>query len=115
AEVVAVLVADERRPGRAAQAGDPPTLEVVDTGALADLAGYQVRSGWFALQEMQPTGEGQPLPLRVTELPGADVGLNWQNAAYTVQWIVFAGFVAFFWNRFRREHAARPFEQETTR
>lgn len=112
--VVGVLVADERRIGRGAEAGDPPTIAVVDTGALADLAGHPVRSGWFALQQMQPTGEGQPLPLRVTELPGADVGLNWQNAAYAVQWIVFAGFTLFFWNRYRREHSARDVEQETT-
>ena len=85
-------------PGRPAPrsptAGDPPTLAVVDTGALAEHAGYPVRSGWFALTDLRPAGEGQPLPLKVTELPGADVGLNWRNAAYALQWVVFAGFVA---------------------
>ena len=45
-----------------------------------------------------------PVPLLVTELPGAEVGLNWRNAAYAVQWIVFAGFAIFFWNRFRRDY-----------
>ena len=57
----------------------------------------------------------QPAPLLVSDLPGADVGLNWRNAAYAVQWIVFAGFVAFFWTRFRGELGERPRQQETTR
>jgi cytochrome oxidase assembly protein ShyY1 len=112
--VVGVLVADSRQPGAAAQ-GEPPTLDRVDTGALEALAGYPVRTGWFALADLQPAGSGQPLPLLVTELPGAEVGLNWRNAAYALQWIVFAGFVAFFWNRFRREYVQRPVEQEMPR
>jgi hypothetical protein len=74
-----------------------------------------VRSGWFALTAMRPAGEGQPLPLQVTELPGADVGLNWRNAAYALQWVVFAGFALFFWNRFRRDLVNRPVPQETPR
>ena len=111
--VLGVLVADSRSPGTQ-PSGDPPTLELVDTGALAGYAGYPVRSGWFALQDLQPAGVDQPEPLRVAELPGAAVGLNWRNAAYAVQWIVFAGFAVFFWNRFRRELVDRP-EQELTR
>jgi cytochrome oxidase assembly protein ShyY1 len=110
--VVGVLVADSRRPG-VAPVGQPPTLAVVDTGALATLAGYPVRSGWFALQDLAPASAGQPAPLQVTELPGADVGLNWRNASYAVQWVVFAGFVLFFWVRFRREYL-QP-EQESHR
>jgi cytochrome oxidase assembly protein ShyY1 len=114
-EVVGVLVADSRQPGAAVTPTDPPTLEVVDTGALADHAGYPVRSGWFALTEMQPPGAGQPMPLQVTELPGAGVGLNWRNAAYALQWVVFAGFVVFFWFRFRRDLQTRSVQQETSR
>lgn len=106
--VEAVLVADARRPGVAVAPGERPTIEQVDTGVLAAVAGYPVRSGWFALQAMQPAGTGQPLPLQVTELPGADVGLNWRNAAYAVQWIAFAGFAAFFWHRFRRDTIDTP-------
>lgn len=98
----AVLVADARKPG-VAPTGDPPTIETVDTGVLAAVAGYPIRSGWFAQLPTQPAADGQPLPLQVTELPGADVGLDWRNAAYAVQWIAFAGFVVFFWNRFRRD------------
>ena len=112
--VLGVLVADARRPGAAAT-GDPPTMTVVDTGALEALAGYPIRSGWFALQDLRPAGENQPLPLLVSELPGADVGLNWRNAAYALQWIVFAGFAVFFWTRFRREYVNRPAEQEMHR
>jgi cytochrome oxidase assembly protein ShyY1 len=114
-DVVGVLVADARIPGAAVTAGDPPTLPVVDTGALSAHAGYPVRSGWFALAAMQPAGEGQPLPLQVTELPGAEVGLNWRNAAYAIQWVAFAAFAIFFWNRFRRDYVDRPVEQETPR
>lgn len=110
--VLAVLVADSRQPG-VAPSGDPPALAQVDTGALSDYAGYPIRSGWFALQELQPPAADQPLPLRVTELPGAEVGLNWRNAAYALQWIVFAGFAVFFWNRFRQEFVGRP-DQELT-
>ncbi len=114
-EVVGVLVADSRKPDAAVSPGDPPTLTTVDTGALSAHAGYAVRSGWYALSELQPAGVGQPAPLQVTELPGAEVGLNWRNAAYAIQWVAFAGFVVFFWNRFRRDHQARPVEQEIPR
>jgi surfeit locus 1 family protein len=114
-EVVGVLVADARQPDAVVTAGDPPTLAAVDTGALAAHAGYPVRSGWFALTGMAPAGEGQPIPLQVTELPGAEVGLNWRNAAYAIQWVAFAGFAVFFWNRFRRDHVEPPVEQETPR
>jgi hypothetical protein len=68
----------------------------------------------LALQDLQPPAAAQPMPLLVTELPGADVGLNWRNAAYALQWVVFAGFAIFFWNRFRREYVDRP-EQELPR
>ncbi len=112
--VIGVLVADARTPGAAVVAGDPPTLAVVDTGALATHAGYPLRSGWYALSELTPSTADQPVPLQVTELPGAEVGLNWRNAAYALQWIVFAGFAVFFWNRFRRDHVDLP-AQESTR
>lgn len=112
--IEAVLVSDVREPGLQAQ-GDPPTLPVVDTGALAELTGYPIRSGWLALQTLQPTVSAQPTPLAVTDLPGADVGLNWRNAAYAVQWVIFAGFVVFFWSRFRRDLDQRPRQQEIIR
>ena len=110
-----MLVADARHPGATVEQGDPPTMGEVDTGALAELAGYPVRSGWLALEDLHPPAEGQPVALQVTELPGADVGLNWRNAAYAIQWVVFAGFAVFFWNRFRHEYVDPPVEQETSR
>lgn len=113
-QTTGVLVADARRPEVAVGPGDPPTLPNVDSGALAQYAGYPVRSGWLALVDLQPPGSEAPLPLQVAELPGADVGLNWQNAAYAVQWVVFGAFAVLFWNRFRREHVDRPVEQENT-
>jgi cytochrome oxidase assembly protein ShyY1 len=112
--VVGVLVSDSREPGVTVQ-GVPAALQAVDTGALAAYAGYPVRSGWLALQSPEPTEAGQPVPLDVTDLPGAEVGLNWRNFAYAVQWIAFAGFVLFFWNRFRRDLDEHDHEQETAR
>ncbi len=105
--VVAVLVADSRSAAPVVPAGDPPVVGSVDTGVLEAVAGYPIRSGWFALQQMAPAGVHQPQPLEVTELPGADVGLNWRNAAYAIQWIAFAGFAVFFWVRFRRDATQR--------
>ena len=114
-DVVGVLVADSRQAAPVVTPGDPPTFETVDTGALSAHAGYPVRAGWFALTDMTPAGSEQPVPLQVTELPGAEVGLNWRNAAYAVQWIVFAGFVVFFWTRFRRDLDVATRQQESIR
>jgi cytochrome oxidase assembly protein ShyY1 len=106
-EVVGVLVGDTRNPG-VVPSGSPPALEVVDTGALQAHSGYPVRSGWVAMQAMVPSGVEQPWPLLVAELPGAGLGLNLRNAAYSVQWLVFCGFVLFFWIRLR---PSRPVER----
>ncbi|MGV1004112.1 MAG: SURF1 family protein [Candidatus Nanopelagicales bacterium] len=104
-EVRGVLVADERRPAPEVTAGDPPEMSSIDSGALAAQAGYPVRAGWLALES--PRGAGQPLPLLVGELPGAEIGLNWRNAGYAVQWLAFAGFTGYFWNRFRIDYFGR--------
>lgn len=101
-----VLVADERRPGASA-AGSPPSMVRIDSGALSAASGVPVRAGWMALVGATPSSAGQPIPLEVGELPGADVGLNWRNAAYALQWLVFAAFAVFFWNRFRRDYFAQ--------
>jgi cytochrome oxidase assembly protein ShyY1 len=104
--VTGVLVADERRPGSGATPGADgvPTLARVDSGVLAEVAGIPVRAGWLALTASSPATAGDPAPLEVEELPGADVGLNWRNAAYAGQWLAFAAFAVFFWNRFRRDY-----------
>ncbi len=102
-DVTGVLVADERRPHPSITAGSPPEMRSIDSGALAQLAGYPIRAGWLAAQTAQ---SAQPAPLTVAELPGAEVGLSWRNAGYAAQWVAFAGFALFFWNRFRRDHFA---------
>lgn len=81
----------------------------VDSGALATQAGYPVRAGWLALES--PVESGQPLPLLVGELPGAQIGLNWRNAGYALQWLAFAGFTLYFWNRFRLDYFTRGTSQ----
>lgn len=110
--VTGILVADERRPGVTASPGPDgiATTKRVDSLALAQLTGRQVRAGWLALVAAEPAVPGQPAALEVGELPGADVGLNWRNAAYAAQWLVFAAFAVFFWNRFRQDYyeSGRP-------
>lgn len=101
-QVTGVLVADERRPHPSVTAGSPPATRSVDSGALAALAGYPIRAGWLAAQTR--VAADQPDPLEVAELPGAEVGLNWRNLGYAAQWLAFAGFAGFFWNRFRRDY-----------
>lgn len=97
--VVGVLVSDTRVAG-ALPSGSPAQMPDVDSGALATYAQYPVRSGWIALQSLNPKSVAQPKPLLVSELPGAHVGVNLRNAAYSLQWLIFAGFVVFFWIRF---------------
>lgn len=79
-------------------------IDRVDTAAMSAQLGYPVRTGWVALQSVQPGGlPGDPSPLAVAELPGAEVGISWRNAAYAVQWLAFAAFAAYFWFRFVRD------------
>lgn len=115
-EVTGVLVADERRPGAPGEVVGESTR--VDSGQLALAVGRPTRAGWLALTAVAPAdgagGGVQPIPLEVGELPGADVGLNWRNAAYALQWLVFAAFAVFFWNRFRRDYFAAQGDRRPT-
>jgi cytochrome oxidase assembly protein ShyY1 len=79
------------------------TLSRIDTVAIAESVGYPVRTGWVALQSVDPPMDSAVMPLEVSELPGAQVGLSWRNAAYALQWVVFAAIAFFFWFRFVRD------------
>ena len=63
----------------------------------------------FAQSEKSSTGAGIPVPDGLERVPPPDVtgGLKWRNAAYALQWWVFAAFAAFMWFRMVREDAQR--------
>ncbi|MDU0312919.1 SURF1 family protein [Phycicoccus sp. M110.8] len=63
----------------------------------------------FAQTERTATGSGIPTPAGVQRVPPPEVegGLKWRNAAYAVQWWVFAAFAVFMWSRMVREDARR--------
>ena len=63
----------------------------------------------FAQSEKSSTGAGIPVPDGLERVPPPEVtgGLKWRNAAYALQWWVFAAFAAFMWFRMVREDAQR--------
>jgi cytochrome oxidase assembly protein ShyY1 len=66
----------------------------------------------FAQSEKTATGAGVAAPPGLERVPPPEVtgGLKWRNAAYAVQWWVFAAFAAFMWFRMVREDAQRDGE-----
>jgi hypothetical protein len=66
----------------------------------------------FAQTEKTSTGAGVTPAAGLERVPPPEVtgGLKWRNAAYAVQWWVFAAFAAFMWFRMVREDAQRDGE-----
>ena len=60
--------------------------------------GENVRAGIINLSNQKPDLAGDPLPVPSTVQPGG-VGFPLQNFFYALQWLIFAGFVVFFWWR----------------
>jgi len=60
--------------------------------------GEDVRAGIVNLSSQDPVFPGDPLPVPSTVQPGG-VGFPLQNFFYALQWLIFAGFVVFFWWR----------------
>jgi cytochrome oxidase assembly protein ShyY1 len=86
--------------------GTPSTLPAGQTDRLTESGlalPYDVVDGWIALTEQSPApavaapqvppavGGASPAPLRL------------QNLSYAAQWLLFAGFVIFFWVRLLRD------------
>ncbi len=63
----------------------------------------------FAQSERSASGAGIPAAAGLERVPPPEVtgGLKWRNAAYAVQWWVFAGFAVFMWFRVVRDDAQR--------
>ena len=67
----------------------------------------------FAQSEKSATGAGIAPPQGLERVPPPQVtgGLKWRNAAYALQWWLFAGFAAFMWFRMVRDDARRDDER----
>ncbi len=51
---------------------------------------------------------------RVPPPPIGETGLSWRNAAYALQWWIFAAFAAYMWFRMvRDDHERHPQREET--
>lgn len=94
--------------------GPDGQLVVVSRPELESEWGSRVISLVLVLADQQPPSD--PAPMLVTPTAGSgDVPFPWQNAAYTVQWFVFAVFVWVMWwmwaIRDRRDDSTTPDEQ----
>jgi cytochrome oxidase assembly protein ShyY1 len=101
--------------------GDPGTPSALPAGSSERLTSsgldlpYPTTGGWVALQSQVPAAAA---PATLVEPPvsaQADAGLRLQNASYAVQWLLFAGFVIFFWVRVLRDDLSGAGPGETRR
>lgn len=95
-------------------AGLPPgQLPRLAPSALAGVVDGPLAGGWVALTVQEPTSA---LPLVMgPSSPEAPPELRWQNATYAVQWVLFAAFVAFLWQRWFRDELRERREEQATR
>lgn len=89
--------------------GDPGTPSTLPAGQSERLtesalaASYDLADGWVAMESQTPPPAiaAPPVPPAVGGTAGT--GLRLQNLSYAFQWLVFAGFVVFFWVRMLRD------------
>jgi cytochrome oxidase assembly protein ShyY1 len=103
--------------------GDPGTPSTLPAGQTERLTvsglalPYPASGGWIALQSQTPTASVAAAPVLPPVTQQAGGNLRLQNASYAVQWLLFAGFVVFFWTRMLRddlgEAGPAPTRQET--
>jgi surfeit locus 1 family protein len=82
----------------------PGQLGSVDPSVLVNTWPGDLYNAFLFLQSESPASGPQ---LAKVPTPVGDTGIRWRNAAYAVQWWVFAAFALWLWVRMVREEAAR--------
>ncbi len=77
-------------------------LAQVDAADLVNRWGSPIYNGYVLLSAQQATATG-PQPQLVPAPTPASPGVAWRNAAYAVQWWVFAGFALLLWWKMVRQ------------
>ena len=99
-------------PSRVAGPGESPTRDPVPDGQIGSVDLSVLVNTWpgdlynaFLFLESEDPGTGEQLTKVPTPL--GETGVRWRNAAYAVQWWVFAAFALWLWVRMVREEARR--------
>ena len=80
-------------------------IGTVDLSVLVNTWPGDLYNAFLFLESEDPAGGGAQLTK--VPVPLGDTGVQWRNAAYAVQWWVFAAFALWVWVRMVREEAAR--------
>lgn len=89
--------------------GDPGTPSSLPPGRSDRLteaafgSSYDLADGWVALESQTPPPAVEAAPVPPAVGGTGSTGLRLQNLSYAFQWLVFAGFVVFFWARMLRD------------
>jgi len=92
--------------------GESPSPDPVPSGQIGSVDLSQLVNTWpgelynafgFLESESPATASG----LATVPTPMGETGVNWRNAAYAVQWWVFAGFALWMWGRMVRDETRR--------
>ena len=89
--------------------GDPGTTSTLPAGQAERLTAsglalpYPAAGGWVALESQTPASAVLSTPVQPPVTTGSTASIRLQNASYAVQWLLFAGFVVFFWVRMLRD------------
>jgi cytochrome oxidase assembly protein ShyY1 len=111
--VQGVLQPDE--PPAQTSAPDDGRLASLDVADLVNRWGAPIYNGFVVLTSQRPDVQGGgPQPELVPPPQPVPHGIAWRNAAYAVQWWVFAGFVLVMWWKMVQQ-AARDEAADTTK
>jgi cytochrome oxidase assembly protein ShyY1 len=99
--------------------GDPGTPSSLPAGQADRLTAsglalpYPAVGGWVALESQTPPAAVATTPVLPPITAQAGGNLRLQNASYALQWLLFAGFVIFFWARMLRDDLRAPGPEQT--
>lgn len=84
----------------------PGQVASVDLSVLVNTWSGDLYNGFVFLEEEDPAATPDAAIARVPT-PLGETGIRWRNAAYAVQWWIFAGFALWLWWRMVRDEARR--------